>query len=136
MKRTLICSTAALAAVLLSAPQLEAQTRQGVPYKSYHASLTQTSTNAPTVTVLGANFLGAITWTRSTTGTYVATIASPGTFAAGKVFGVVLPSVAGGRYHVARTAASTVTVYAYDAVADTLKDGMLTASLVEIRIYP
>jgi len=47
----------------------------GVVYQSYTALLTQTGTNAPVATVLNNTTGGTITWTRTGSGAYTATIA-------------------------------------------------------------
>ena len=54
-----------------------------VPYSSYIALLTQTSTDAPVATVLSSNLTGTFTWARTGEGFYTLT-ASTATFTSGK----------------------------------------------------
>jgi hypothetical protein len=60
---------------------------QKVAPAMYTALLSQTSTNEPVAAVLGTNSLGAITWTRTGTGTYTGTLTNA--FPIGKTFVII-----------------------------------------------
>ena len=103
----------------------------------YVALVTQTSTSAPTATVLEAG-LGTIVLARSTTGTYTATLT--GAFPAART---VLPAnivsfESGKSIEFVRTSDNVVTIKTYDIstiATPALADGILTASPVTIKVY-
>lgn len=64
------------------------------PYKEYVATMNQTGTNNPVVTVISNELSGAIVWTRVMPGFFTGTLA--GEFTAGKVVTISNTSIAGG----------------------------------------
>ncbi len=84
----------------------------GLGAKVYMATLTQSSTSAPVATVLNNTLGGTLVWTRSSTGIYVGTFASPFTANKTQVFiGSVLDGVSFfGRVAARRGSSSTVQV--------------------------
>lgn len=103
------------------------------PYKVYSALITQSGTAAPTVTVL-ENAIGAIVWTRTSTGEYAGTLA--GAFTASKTFVSLTLNYAG----------TSVTGYSvspnnnYVSIqtlnsANTAVDSKLVSASLEIRVY-
>jgi hypothetical protein len=111
-----------------------------IPYRKYVALLTQTSTNAPVVTALEDTLGVTPVWNRQSAGEYRFTLT--GAFPAGKVVVLVGPLVAApvdvayGIY-ANRVNDNYVTVITYAlAAASTGVDGRLSATPIEIRIYP
>jgi hypothetical protein len=115
------------------------------PYKVYTALVTQSGTSAPTDTVLENTTGGTITWARTAQGTYTISISGT-TFTANKTAlfytngsgmltanQVIVPVVT-----YTSTSVITVETRAEDALAGTSgdQDGKMTATVVEIRIYP
>lgn len=105
------------------------------PYTVYTALLTQTGSSIPTAVEL-ENTLGALTFTRSSTGTY--TIASSGLFTTGQVWASPKWSTLrqGSNYatvllSLANVNQLTLTTY-LDGVA---ADALLTDFPIEIRVY-
>jgi hypothetical protein len=100
-------------------------------------TLTQTSSNAPVVTVLSDSITG-VTYLRTGVGTYTAN--SAGKFTSGKttpnVTGVQTTDVAGNKITAEWTSANVITIKTY-GVADTavLADGCLTNQEIQIKIY-
>lgn len=110
--------------------------------KVYVALLTQTGTSAPTATVL-RNEIGNIAWTRTNTGLYTATLT--GAFVVNKTVAfcggigtsaLAVPKIV----KIARIDANTMRVttgYFGDTTTDPgAEDGLLSATPVEIRVYP
>lgn len=107
-----------------------------VAVKTYRALVTQSSTTAPTATVLENSLGGAVVWARGSTGTYTATLAAA--FTADKTF--VMSSGSTGAITAvkdvvtARTSADVITVNT--GAAGTAADGILSAYAIEILVYP
>ena len=108
----------------------------GRPYKVYTALLTQTGTNAPVATVLENTTGGTITWGRTSSGWYTATI-SNSSFLVSKVY--IYCSIGSNtnasQLRGERTDDSTCSFYAF---SDALRgDGLLytNSSRIEIRLY-
>lgn len=109
----------------------------GTDYISYTARLSQLSTAAPTV-VFESNALGTtVTWTRATTGVFVATAGSA-VFTAGKT--IVLQSVSGsGGYadpKIATHQVDSTTVINFGVFSDFSTQSNNFLMDVEIRVYP
>lgn len=101
--------------------------------KSYIGFLSQSSTNAPTVSYSYSQLNGAITYARTGVGTYTVTSVN-GEFETNKTFVFHTYSNAlalGFRYTVDDS--YTITLYTYTA-AGVLTDGLLTNSSFEIKI--
>jgi hypothetical protein len=107
-----------------------------VALKVYRALVTQSSTSAPTATVLENSLGGTVVWARGSTGTYTATLAAA--FTADKTF--VMSSGSTGAITAvkdvvtARTSADVITVNT--GAAGTAADGILSAYAIEILVYP
>ena len=107
-----------------------------VAVKAYRALVTQSSTSAPTATVLENSLGGTVVWARGSTGTYTATLAAA--FTADKTF--VMSSGSTGAITAvkdvvtARTSADVITVNT--GAAGTAADGILSAYAIEILVYP
>jgi hypothetical protein len=113
-------------------------------YKEYTATVTQTGTSAPVATVLNNTLGGTLVWTRSATGTYLATLT--GAFpTASKV--VILTSFTSSNLAPAGSIALTsavrdtanrlkfITATMDNAGARTVADSALSISLL-VRVYP
>ena len=112
-----------------------------VPYKKYVAWLNQSSpTSAPLAEVLENTLGTTITWSRTSTGTYLATVGSP-VFTAFKT--IVFMTVGGGAgvaYPIQFLAnrQSNTEVFVLSVLTDsssTPVDGRLAGSPIEIRVY-
>lgn len=107
-----------------------------VAVKVYRALVTQSSTSAPTATVLENSLGGTVVWARGSTGTYTATLAAA--FTTDKTF--VMSSGSTGAITAvkdvvtARTSADVITVNT--GAAGTAADGILSAYAIEILVYP
>lgn len=111
--------------------------------KIYRALLTQSSTSAPTATVLENTLGGTVVWSYTDVGIYVGTLA--GAFTASKTacfpIGLSDDFDASTDFSVAtlrRTGADTVeiTTLTDDNTTAALANGLLTGSLVQILVYP
>ena len=107
-----------------------------VAVKVYRALVTQTSTTAPTATVLENSLGGTLVWARSSTGTYTATLA--GAFTSDKTF-IMQPGETGTIAAIknvlaVRTSADVVTVTT--GAGGTLEDAVLSSYPIEILVYP
>jgi hypothetical protein len=107
-----------------------------VAVKTYRALVTQSSTSAPTATVLENSLGGAVVWARSSTGTYTATLV--GAFTSAKTF-IMQPGETGTIAAIknvlaVRTSADVVTVTT--GSGGTLEDSVLSSYPVEILVYP
>lgn len=104
--------------------------------KVYRALLTQTSTNAPTATVLENSLGGNVVWSRDSAGTYFGTLT--GVFTANKCFFLSqLNDPASGTMSISRVDADKVVVQTVTPAATPLKaDALLNAANVQILIYP
>ena len=107
-----------------------------VAVKAYRALVTQSSTSAPTATVLENSLGAAVVWARSNTGVYTATLA--GAFSSNKTF-IMISGVAGTvaaqrDAFAVRTSADVVTVSTGNA--GVAADAVLSATPIEILVYP
>jgi hypothetical protein len=110
-----------------------------LPYKVYSALITQSGTDAPTVTVLQNTLGGTIVWERADVGDYTGTLV--GAFPANKTFcingGV---SINGGQMYLSRTSNDLINMYSYlinfDDLAFPTSDNVIQGSSIEIRVYP
>ncbi len=102
--------------------------------KSYVALLTQTGTDAPVATVLENTLGGTVVWTYTDAGEYLATLV--GVFTANKT-AVNISSLLGLVTGV-RNDADSVAVKTFRAADDddTQINGLLTATFIEILVYP
>lgn len=99
---------------------------------TYTALITQSSTGAPTVGVLGTNTVGSIVWTRTGTGTYVGTLS--GAFTANKTICFVNNNVSGS-ITFKQTSVNTIELTTSD-LTGSLLDGRLTNNSIKIEVYP
>ena len=101
-------------------------------YTVYTALLTQAGTAAPVATVLQNTTGGTITWTRNTI--------SGATYTANKT-AILLTSgstsATDGRFLKVEDSGNTTVqaLYNFDTSANTSQDGVVTGSMIEIRIY-
>ena len=106
------------------------------PYKVYTVLATQSSTNAPTITVLENTLGGVPVWSYSTTGEYLATLA--GAFVSGKTAIFIQDGVktAGGNYYVtaSRVSDNVIAVFSSDASFNGINGGISNRT-IEIRVY-
>lgn len=112
-----------------------------IPYKSYQALVTQSSTGAPSATVY-ANELGAtMTWGRTSAGLYTLTAGSA-VFTSGKtVIFMSMPLIGLVNYIVVPTSTSVITLTTIlnsviaTVLTATATDALLTGILFEVRVY-
>lgn len=100
--------------------------------KVYTALLTQTGTDAPTVTVLQNTTGETITWTRNTTGIYWGTISAPLTLAK---TAVLIQQTFGGNNMTARAANTNTIEITTKLMDNTALDGILNKTTIEIKVY-
>lgn len=101
----------------------------------YTAFISQSSTSAPTASVL-VNTLGTVAWARTGTGTY--TMTCTGAFTTGKTIPLsdVYYDAAGNKMTLERTSANVMTLKTYAAAdIDTLADGVITNQFVNVEVY-
>jgi hypothetical protein len=112
------------------------------PYKVYVAWLNQSTLTGPPLDQVLENTLGAtITWSRTSTGIYIATASSP-VFTQFKT--IVLSTVGGGAgavypIQILTNRQSNTQVFLSTVLTDSVStpvDGRLAASPIEIRVYP
>ncbi|HEU0126388.1 MAG TPA: hypothetical protein VFQ56_08785, partial [Flavobacterium sp.] len=104
------------------------------PYKVYTALISQSSTSAPTATVLENTLGGTVTWSRTSTGIYNATVSGLFTNLKTAVFvqgGGSSPSVTVGD----RVDSNTCTFQTRQMSTGTYLDSAITNGTVEIRVY-
>lgn len=102
------------------------------PYKLYVALISQTSTNAPTVKILGFNEIGNIVWTRDNVGQYSGTLSSA--FVVDKTHLSISSGQGGGlEQRLDRVDANTLSINAFIGGSNA-DSGMDDVSL-EIRVY-
>lgn len=104
------------------------------PYKIYTATLTQSSTAAPTAEVLENTLGGTLVWTRSGAGTYVGTLANAFSLTKTSAIAASFGSATNSFDMDLGLSVNAVTLGSYDA-AGSPADGKLTKTLVEIRVY-
>jgi len=107
------------------------------PYKVYEAIIAQSGGGAPSVVVLGNNEIGAIVWTRDSTGYYIGTLSGAFTsnktqiFVMGPAFGAATPTIVGAT----RLSNDTVGIKTWDD-AGTLTDGLLVGpNSLTIKVF-
>ena len=107
------------------------------PYKSWVGIISQTSTSAPTATVLQNDLSGTIVLTRSSVGVYVLTLASA--FVVNKTIimnKIALLNAFNSPLKTAlinRTDANTITITSFSDSVET--DSLLSSMPIEIRVY-
>ena len=104
-------------------------------YTVYTALITQAGTAAPVATVLQNTTGGTFTWTRTSTGRYVATISGT-TYTADKT--TVLVTSGGNNDNILRpriTATTAIDWYNIDSSDNAVSDTIAETTTVEIRIY-
>lgn len=103
-------------------------TQYNLGYTSYVALLTQAGAAAPVATILSNTTGGTVTWTRTSAGVYVATIASS-VFTANKTWMITGLQDNGSTMPVVRTSNTQITVTTSN------NDDRITNSSFEVRIY-
>ena len=104
-------------------------------YTVYTALITQAGTAAPVATVLQNTTGGTITWTRSSTGRYVATLSGK-TYVANKT--AVIVTSGGNSDMILRpvvTSTTAIDCYNIDSSDNAVSDTIAATTTVEIRIY-
>lgn len=102
------------------------------PYKVYTALLSQSGTSAPTATVLENTLGGTVTWTYTSTGSYVGTLTSA--FTLNKTWTIATGSgSADTTITVSRSSDNTVNVSTL--LAGTPTNGIISPASIEIRVY-
>ena len=101
--------------------------------KVYRAFLTQTSTNAPVVTIVGTNTIGDLVWARTNAGIYTATLVNGFVGNVTAIAGLSQVSATDIRIAFTKTSSDVVTFNVYQN--DVLADDILTGQYVEIRVY-
>lgn len=107
----------------------------GSSYSAYVALLNQTGTAAPVATILNtsdSNYLGAITWVRSSAGVYTGT--KTGRFTQHKTFMVIQSRSLAVLIAAVWTDADTITVSTATALG-VAEDADLVDTSIEIRVY-
>jgi len=109
----------------------------GASYLVYTALLTQSSTSAPTATVLENTLGGAVVWTRDAAGEYTGTLS--GAFVSGKTWLCGEPIDDGDPFNLfplffRRADADTVTIRTFSGGSGS--DDQLVSTSIEIRVYP
>lgn len=102
-----------------------------LPYTSYVAILNQSSTSAPSVTVVYNNLPGTPTWGRTGTGNYTATLT--GAFTSGKTV-VFLTGTGISILLAGAINADAIAVKSYSD-AGVITDSLLQTTSIEIRVY-
>ncbi len=106
--------------------------------KVYHALITQSGTSAPTATVLLNTLGGTVVWTRNSEGNYTGTLAAAFTVnktprLSGISAGVDVSTV----WQVDRIDANSVRLQsATNGIGGDLADDLLSATFIEIPVYP
>lgn len=108
----------------------------GVAVKAYRALLTQSSTSAPSATVLENSLGGTVVWTRTNAGQYSGTLS--GAFPASKTF-IMYPGIVGsiaspGEVFSVRSSNNVVIVNTGTGGTET--DSLLSSFPIEILVYP
>ena len=103
-------------------------------YKIYRALLTQTSTSAPTSTIIENTLSGDIVWTRNSPGNYTGTLT--GEFLLGKTFYPTYGSTNGlDRFFMHRIDDNTFKIYTLSYDETTSLDDLLYNTPIEIIVY-
>lgn len=101
-----------------------------LPYKSYVAILNQSSTSAPTATVINSG-IGTPTWGRTSAGNYTATLT--GVFVSNKT--VVFATGLGQALLIAGRINANVVSFKTYTDAGVISDNLLQTTSIEIRVY-
>lgn len=101
-----------------------------LPYQSYMFNIQQAGTFAPSVFQYVVNTTGVISFARTSTGVYTATLT--GAFLAPKTY-LQISGSNNGLLEVSRTSDNVITIRTYDTTG-TLADGIMTNTFLEIRI--
>jgi hypothetical protein len=101
--------------------------------KVYEALISQSSTSAPTVTILGENTIGAIVWTRTATGTYLGTLTNA--FTTNKTTIQMTMGGTNGVCAISATATNTVSLRTWTP-AGALADSLLNNASILIKVFP
>jgi hypothetical protein len=107
----------------------------GAGYSVYTALLSQSGTSDPTAIVLGNNTIGAIVWTRNSTGSYTGTLT--GAFTSNKTWLICQKGDGSGSFVnglLFRSSANALSLDVRDNT-NTVTDGFTNLS-IEIRVYP
>lgn len=112
------------------------------PRKIYLALVTQSSTSAPTASILGSNTIGTIVWARTSAGVYTATLS--GAFAASKTVVSIKSQAVNDdvSIDVVMTSTNVITITTNlitnpsGTQVVTPTDGLMTALPIEITVYP
>ena len=102
-----------------------------IPYKKYIATISQTGTSDPTVTVL-ENTIGDIVWTRFAVGNYLATLV--GAFPDADKTYLIVGQNNGNFYNLGWTTTDDLILLSSDP-ANISNDGLLDNTTIEIRTY-
>ena len=107
----------------------------GVGYLVYTALLTQSGTNAPVATVLENTLGGAIVWSYIGNGSYDGTLS--GAFTANKTIGLLSSINFNSSAKLTRTSNDVVNLFVQnEGSGGAPADNLLTATILEIRVYP
>ena len=112
--------------------------RKGVKdYQCYTVTLTQTSTNAPVITVQSNTLNGIPVSAYTSTGLFTLTLV--GAFIAGKTILVKLDPAAlasvANSFKLVRTSADVITITTYSDTFSSVGNGVLSDTPIEIRVY-
>jgi hypothetical protein len=103
------------------------------PYKNYLANITQSGTSAPNINGSYSDLSGTLTFTRNSTGIYYITN-SVAEFTAFKTLVFHTPGLTSFvRFQYQVSSTTLIILYTYD-ITNTLSDGLLNASSLEIKI--
>lgn len=112
-----------------------------IPYKSYQAMITQSGTDAPSVSTFRNDLETTMTWARSLAGIYTLTAGSA-VFTANKTVIILTQPITGlVTYIVVPTSTTviTLTTFLLSVIATVLTavatDALMTNLLVEVRVY-
>jgi len=108
----------------------------GGDYLVWAGFLTQTGTDAPTAVIAKNTLGGTVVWTYDGTGEFTGTLA--GAFTANKTSrhdGWCLGVGDGSVFEAYRNDSDTIRIRTWNAVADTLTDGLLSSTYIEIRVW-
>lgn len=110
---------------------IEALKQVARPYKSYVAKLSQSSTGAPTETVI-ENTIGSIVWQYDSTGAYTAVLS--GAFGLGNTVVNITNGTNAGLLFARRSSANGVSIQSTN-FSGTLANDIIDQASIEIRVY-
>lgn len=102
------------------------------PYKSYTALITQSGTSAPTATVLENTLGGTVTFSRTSAGTYLATLS--GAFTLNKTACYITPTTGTFVHQATRQSLNDVIIVSLNS-SNAATDTILNNTTFEIRVY-